>query len=56
MIFLNMFMNINYRLFRKRFISKRGTLKSDVKKYCATNGSKEHAINNMKKIGYKRFI
>ena len=26
-------------------------LKLDVKAYCATNGSREHAINCMKKIG-----
>ena len=26
-------------------------LKLDIKAYCATNGSREHAINCMKKIG-----
>jgi len=43
--------NINYDCLEKDVALREELLKLDVKTYCATNGSKEHAINCMKKIG-----
>ena len=43
--------NINYDCLEKDIELREELLKLDVKAYCATNGSKEHAVNCMKKIG-----
>ena len=49
--FLKYVHNINYDCLEKDFELREELLKLNVKTYCATNGSKEHAINCMKKIG-----
>ena len=49
--FLKYVHNINYDCLEKDMKLREELLKLDVKMYCATNGSKEHAINCMKKIG-----
>ena len=49
--FLKYVHNINYDCLEKDTELREELLKSDIKTYCATNGSKEHAINCMKKIG-----
>ena len=49
--FLSYVHNINYDCLNKDIELREELLKLDVKAYCATNGSKEHAINCMKKIG-----
>jgi len=49
--FLKYVHNINYDCLKKDTELREELLKLDVKTYCATNGSKEHAINCMKKIG-----
>jgi len=49
--FLKYVHNINYDCIEKDTELREELLKLDVKSYCATNGSKEHAINCMKKIG-----
>ena len=49
--FLKYVHNINYDCLEKDLDLREELLKLDVLKYCATNGSKEHAINCMKKIG-----
>jgi len=49
--FLKYVHNINYDCLQKDMALREELLKLDVKVYCATNGSKEHAINCMKKIG-----
>ena len=49
--FLKYVHNINYDCIEKDTELRGELLKLDVKTYCATNGSKEHAINCMKKIG-----
>ena len=49
--FLKYVHNINYDCLEKDAELREELLKLDVKTYCATNGSKEHAINCMKKIG-----
>tara|TARA_B100001175_G_scaffold248337_1_gene215119 strand:+ start:17 stop:706 length:690 start_codon:yes stop_codon:yes gene_type:complete len=49
--FLKYVHNINYDCLEKDVNLREELLKLDVKTYCATNGSKEHAINCMKKIG-----
>ena len=49
--FLKYVHNINYDCIEKDTELREELLKLDVKTYCATNGSKEHAINCMKKIG-----
>ena len=49
--FLKYVHNINYDCLKKDVALREELLKLDVKTYCATNGSKEHAINCMKKIG-----
>jgi len=49
--FLKYVHNINYDCIEKDMELREELLKLDVKTYCATNGSKEHAINCMKKIG-----
>ena len=49
--FLKYVHNINYDCLKKDIKLREELLKLDVKTYCATNGSKEHAINCMKKIG-----
>ena len=49
--FLKYVHNINYDCLEKDTELREELLKLDVKAYCATNGSKEHAINCMKKIG-----
>ena len=49
--FLKYVHNINYDCIEKDIELREELLKLDVKTYCATNGSKEHAINCMKKIG-----
>ena len=49
--FLKYVHNINYDCLEKDKELREELLKLDVKTYCATNGSKEHAINCMKKIG-----
>ena len=49
--FLKYVHNINYDCLKKDTKLREELLKLDVKTYCATNGSKEHAINCMKKIG-----
>ena len=49
--FLQYVHNINYDCLEKDMELREELLKLNVKTYCATNGSKEHAINCMKKIG-----
>jgi len=49
--FLKYVHNINYDCLEKDEELRKELIKLDVKIYCATNGSKEHAINCMKKIG-----
>jgi len=49
--FLSFVHNINYDCLRKDSELREELLKLDVKAYICTNGSKEHAINCMKKIG-----
>ena len=49
--FLKYVHDINYDCLEKDIALREELLKLDVKTYCATNGSKEHAINCMKKIG-----
>ena len=49
--FLKYVHNISYDCLEKDTELREELLKLDVKMYCATNGSKEHAINCMKKIG-----
>ena len=49
--FLSYVHNINYDCLDKDTELREELLKLDVKAYCATNGSKEHAINCMKRIG-----
>ena len=49
--FLKYVHNINYDCLEKDKELRMELLKLNVKTFCATNGSKEHAINCMKKIG-----
>ena len=49
--FLKFVHTINYDCLEKDVELREELLKLDVKAYCATNGSKEHAMNCMKKIG-----
>ena len=49
--FLKYVHNISYDCLEKNIELREELLKLDVKTYCATNGSKEHAINCMKRIG-----
>ena len=49
--FLRYVHNINYDVLEKDIELREELLRLNVKTYCATNGSKEHAINCMKKIG-----
>ena len=49
--FLKFVHTINYDCLEKDVELREELLKLDVKAYCATNGSREHAINCMKKIG-----
>ena len=49
--FLKFVHTINYDCLEKDVELRKELLKLDVKAYCATNGSKEHAMNCMKKIG-----
>ena len=49
--FLKYVHDINYDCLEKDTDLREEMLKLDVKIYCATNGSKEHAISCMKKIG-----
>ena len=49
--FLKYVHDINYDCLEKDIDLREEMLKLDVKIYCATNGSKEHAISCMKKIG-----
>jgi len=49
--FLKYVHNINYDCLEKDIKLREELLKLNVKTFCATNGSKEHAINCMKKIG-----
>ena len=49
--FLKFVHTINYDCLDKDVELREELLKLDVKAYCATNGSREHAINCMKKIG-----
>ena len=49
--FLKYVHNISYDCLEKDIKLREELLKLNVKTYCATNGSKEHAINCMKKIG-----
>ena len=49
--FLKYVHDINYICLEKDEKLREELLKLNVKTYCATNGSKEHAINCMKKIG-----
>ena len=49
--FLSYVHNINYDCLNKDIELRDELLKLDIKVYCATNGSKEHAINCMKRIG-----
>ncbi len=49
--FLKYVHDINYDCLEKDEELREELIKLDVKIYCATNGSKEHAINCMKKIG-----
>ena len=49
--FLSYVHNINYDCLNKDIELREELLKLDIKAFCATNGSKEHAINCMKRIG-----
>ena len=49
--FLKFFHSINYDCLDKDIELREELLKLDLKVFCATNGSKEHAINCMKRIG-----
>ena len=49
--FLKFVHSINYDCLDKDIELREELLKLDVKAFCATNGSKEHAINCMKRIG-----
>ena len=49
--FLSFVHNINYDCLEKDLELREELLKLDVKAYICTNGSKEHAINCMKRIG-----
>ena len=49
--FLKYVHNINYECLEKDEELREELIKLDVKIYCATNGSKKHAINCMKKVG-----
>ena len=49
--FLKFVHSINYDCLDKDVELREELLKLDVEAYCATNGSKEHAINCMKRIG-----
>ena len=49
--FLKFVHSINYDCLDKDIKLREELLKLDVKAFCATNGSKEHAINCMKRIG-----
>ena len=49
--FLKYVHNISYDCLEKDIKLREELLKLNVKTFCATNGSKEHAINCMKKIG-----
>jgi len=49
--FLKYVHNINYDCLEEDMELREELLKLDVKRFCATNGSHEHAINCMKKIG-----
>ena len=49
--FLKFVHTINYDCLEKDVELREELLKLDVKAYCATNGSREHAMNCMKKIG-----
>ena len=49
--FLKYVHNINYGCLKKDTELREELLKLDIEIFCATNGSKEHAINCMKKIG-----
>ena len=49
--FLKFVHTINYDCLDKDVELREELLKLDVKAYCATNGSREHAMNCMKKIG-----
>ncbi len=49
--FLNYVHNINYDCLEKDIELREELIKLDIEIFCATNGSKEHAINCMKKIG-----
>ena len=49
--FLKFVHTINYDCLEKDIELREELLKLDVKAYCATNGSREHALNCMKKIG-----
>ena len=49
--FLKFVHTINYDCLDKDVELREELLKLDVKAYCATNGSREHAVNCMKKIG-----
>ena len=49
--FLKFVHTINYDCLEKDVELREELLKLDVKAYCATNGSREHAVNCMKKIG-----
>ena len=49
--FLSYVHNINYDCLEKDFELREELLKLNINMYCATNGSKKHAINCMKRIG-----
>ena len=49
--FLKYVHNISYDCLEKDIELREELLKSNAETYCATNGSKEHAINCMKKLG-----
>ena len=49
--FLKYVHNINYDCLEKDTELREELIKLDIEIFCATNGSKEHAINCMKKIG-----
>ena len=49
--FLNYVHNINYDCLEKDIELREELIKLDIEIFCATNGSREHAINCMKKIG-----
>ena len=49
--FLKFVHTINYDCLEKDVELREELLKLDVKAYCATNGSREHAVNCMKKVG-----